>query len=42
MFPKECLLKGLDEISLTIGHEADIALSERDRKAKTPWLFLDI
>ncbi len=41
-FPKECLLKGLDEIALTIGHEADIARYERDRKAKTPWLFLDI
>lgn len=42
LFPKECLLKGLDEIALTIGHEADIARYERDRKAKTPWLFLDI
>ncbi|MGE5753924.1 MAG: 3-isopropylmalate dehydratase small subunit [Deltaproteobacteria bacterium] len=41
-FPKECLLKGLDEIALTIGHEEEIARYERDGKAKTPWLFLDL
>jgi 3-isopropylmalate/(R)-2-methylmalate dehydratase small subunit len=41
-FPKECLLKGLDEIALTLEREPDIARYERDGKAKTPWLFLDI
>jgi 3-isopropylmalate/(R)-2-methylmalate dehydratase small subunit len=41
-FPKECLLKGLDEIALTIGHEGDIARHEREGKAKTPWLYLDL
>jgi 3-isopropylmalate/(R)-2-methylmalate dehydratase small subunit len=41
-FPKECLLKGLDEIALTLEHEPDIARYERNGKAKSPWLFLDI
>ncbi|MGB7971339.1 MAG: 3-isopropylmalate dehydratase small subunit [Candidatus Deferrimicrobiaceae bacterium] len=41
-FPKECLLKGLDEIALTLGHEEEIERYERDGKTKTPWLFLDI
>ncbi|HJX14238.1 MAG TPA: 3-isopropylmalate dehydratase small subunit [Candidatus Deferrimicrobiaceae bacterium] len=41
-FPKECLLKGQDEIALTLQHEDDISWYERDRKNKTPWLFLDL
>ena len=41
-FPKECLLKGLDEIALTLEHKEEIARYERDGKTKTPWLFLDI
>ena len=41
-FPKECLLKGLDEIALTLGHEREIERYERDGKQKSPWLFLDI
>ncbi len=41
-FPKECLLKGLDEIALTLEHEPDIARYEREWKTKTPWLFPDI
>src|SRR4030067_80652 len=41
-FPKEGLLKGLDEIALTLKHEPDIAPYERERKARSPWLFLDI
>lgn len=41
-FAKECLLKGLDEIALTLEHEADIARYEQEWKAKTPWLFPDI
>ena len=41
-FPKECLLKGLDEIALTLEHKGEIARYERDGKTKSPWLFLDI
>jgi len=41
-FPKECLLKGQDEIALTLEHEPDIDRYEREWKAKTPWLFPDI
>lgn len=41
-FAKECLLNGLDEIALTLGHEADIARYERDGKARAPWLFTDL
>jgi 3-isopropylmalate/(R)-2-methylmalate dehydratase small subunit len=41
-FPKECLLKGLDEIALTLEHEGDIDRYERNGKANSPWLFLDI
>jgi 3-isopropylmalate/(R)-2-methylmalate dehydratase small subunit len=41
-FPKECLLKGLDEIALTLEHQGEIARYERDEKTKSPWLFLDI
>jgi 3-isopropylmalate/(R)-2-methylmalate dehydratase small subunit len=41
-FPKECLLQGSDEITLTLRHEGEIALYERDGKRKTPWLFPDL
>jgi len=41
-FPKECLLKGLDEIALTLEHEEEIERYERDGKKKSSWLFLDI
>lgn len=41
-FPKECLLEGLDEIALTLGQEEKIERYEREGKARTPWLFLDI
>lgn len=41
-FPKECLLKGLDEIAMTLEHDADISRYEREWKARTPWLFADI
>ncbi len=41
-FPKECLLKGLDEIALTLEHEGEIERYERDGKSKSPWLFLDL
>ena len=41
-FPKECLLKGLDEIGLTLQHEADITAYEQRRKLEAPWLFPDL
>jgi 3-isopropylmalate/(R)-2-methylmalate dehydratase small subunit len=41
-FPKECLLKGLDEIAMILEREADISRYEREWKSKTPWLFADI
>ncbi len=37
-FRKECLLKGLDEIDLTLQHEAAIAAHEQRQAAETPWL----
>jgi len=37
-FRKECLLKGLDEIDLTLQHEAAIAAYEKRQAAETPWL----
>ena len=40
-FGKECLLKGLDEIGLTLQHEADITAYEQRRKLEAPWLFPD-
>jgi 3-isopropylmalate/(R)-2-methylmalate dehydratase small subunit len=41
-FPKECLLKGLDEIALTLELEGEIERYERAGKMKTPWLFPDL
>ncbi len=41
-FGKECLLKGLDEIGLTLQHEADITAYEQRRKLEAPWLFPDL
>ena len=41
-FAKECLIKGLDEIALTLKIEGEIARYERERQTKTPWLFLDL
>ncbi|MEW6542740.1 MAG: 3-isopropylmalate dehydratase small subunit [Nitrospirota bacterium] len=40
-FRKDCLLKGLDSIGLTLQHEAAITAYERRRKAEAPWLFSD-
>ncbi|QJR10956.1 3-isopropylmalate dehydratase small subunit 1 [Usitatibacter rugosus] len=37
-FRKECLLAGLDEIDLTLRHEADIAAYEDRRRRERPWL----
>ena len=41
-FRKDCLLKGLDEIGLTLQHGADIAAYEQRRKQEAPWLFPDL
>ena len=41
-FRKECLLKGLDSIGLTLEHEAEIAAYEKRRKTEAPWLFADL
>jgi 3-isopropylmalate/(R)-2-methylmalate dehydratase small subunit len=40
-FRKDCLLKGLDGIGLTLQREADIAAYERRRAQEAPWLFQD-
>jgi 3-isopropylmalate/(R)-2-methylmalate dehydratase small subunit len=36
---KENLLKGLDEIGLTLGHSGDIKAYEERRKKSEPWIF---
>lgn len=36
---KHCLLNGLDEIGLTLQHEAEIKAYEKKHKASQPWLF---
>lgn len=41
-FPKRCLLEGLDEIGMTLLHEARIRRYEEERLKVTPWLFRDI
>ena len=38
-FRKHCLLKGLDDIGLTLEHVNDIKNYESHRKADAPWLF---
>ena len=37
-FRKECLLEGIDEIDLTLRHEAAIAAYEARQREETPWL----
>ena len=41
-FRKDCLLKGLDDIGLTLEHEAEISAYEERRKKEAPWLFADL
>ena len=41
-FRKQCLLEGLDDIGLTLRHEAEIHAYEERRKAEAPWLFQDL
>jgi len=38
-FRKHCLLNGLDEIGLTLGHADEIRAFEAKHKAEQPWLF---
>jgi 3-isopropylmalate/(R)-2-methylmalate dehydratase small subunit len=38
-FHKNCLLKGLDEIGLTLEHAEEIRAFESKRRAEQPWLF---
>jgi len=38
-FRRECLLKGLDDIGLTLECADDIHAYERKRQEQTPWLF---
>ncbi len=37
-FRKDCLLRGVDEISMTLGYEADIKAFEAKRQAQGAWL----
>jgi 3-isopropylmalate/(R)-2-methylmalate dehydratase small subunit len=41
-FRKNCLLKGLDSIGLTLAHESAVAAYEQKRKTEAPWLFPDL
>ena len=38
-FRKECLLKGLDDISLTLQHVEAIKAFEKKKRVEEPWLF---
>ena len=38
-FAKTCLVEGLDDIRLTLRHEAEITAYEEQRAAHTPWVF---
>jgi len=37
-FRKDCLLKGVDEVSLTLGYEKEIAAFEKRQHAEMGWL----
>ena len=41
-FCKDCLYRGLDQIGLSLQHEAAITAYEQKRKAEAPWLFADV
>jgi len=41
-FRKDCLLKGLDGIGLTLQHESTITAYELRRAQEVPWLFQDL
>ncbi|MBA3967322.1 MAG: 3-isopropylmalate dehydratase small subunit, partial [Nitrospirales bacterium] len=41
LFRKDCLMKGLDGIGLTLQHESAITTYEKRRAQEAPWLFQD-
>ena len=41
-FRKDCLLKGLDSIGLTLQYETEVSSYEARRAAQAPWLFPDL
>ncbi len=41
-FRKDCLYRGLDQIGLSLQHEAAITAYEKKRKADASWLFADV
>src|SRR5262245_18936004 len=41
-FRKDCLLKGLDAIGLSLQHQAEITAYEARRKTEAPWLFAEV
>ena len=41
-FRKDCLLRGLDAIGLTLQHDAAISDYEKRQTKETPWLFQDL
>lgn len=41
-FRKDCMIKGLDGIGLTLQHDAAIAAYESRRVQEAPWLFQDL
>ncbi|MDX1411808.1 MAG: 3-isopropylmalate dehydratase small subunit [Nitrospirales bacterium] len=41
-FRKDCLLRGLDAIGLTLQHEEAISAYEKRRVQEVPWLFKDL
>jgi 3-isopropylmalate/(R)-2-methylmalate dehydratase small subunit len=38
-FRKHCLINGLDDIGLTLEHETDITVFEKQQKGSQPWLY---
>ena len=38
-FRKDCLLRNLDDIDLTLQHSADISTYENNRRLHEPWIF---
>jgi len=38
-FRKDCLLRGLDDIGLTLQHAGEILEFEERRRQEAPWLF---
>lgn len=40
-FRKHCLMKGLDDIGLTLQHTDEIRAYEKRRRSEAPWLFVN-